>query len=85
MEVRELKTLLTLMRDYGLVELEIEDKKGKVRLVRGGGRASVDVTEAGSEAHLAAHLIGARLPQAGLSAPRSARRYCQPCSRSSCS
>ncbi len=31
MEVRELKTLLVLMRDYGLVELEIEDKKGKVR------------------------------------------------------
>ncbi len=54
MEVRELKTLLVLMRDYGLVELEIEDKKGKVRLVRGGGRASVDVTEAGSEAHAAA-------------------------------
>src|ERR1700739_2970603 len=37
MEVRELKTLLGLMRDFGLVELEIEDKKGKVRLVRGGG------------------------------------------------
>ena len=54
MEVRELKTLLVLMRDYGLVELEIEDKKGKVRLVRGGGRASVDVTESGSDAHLAA-------------------------------
>lgn len=34
MEVRELKTLLTLMQDFGLVELEIEDKKGKVRLVR---------------------------------------------------
>ena len=46
MEVRELKTLLVLMRDYGLVELEIEDKKGKVRLVRGGARASVDETEA---------------------------------------
>lgn len=35
MEVRELKALLALMRDYELVELEIEDKKGKVRLVRG--------------------------------------------------
>ena len=34
MEVREIKTLLALMQDYGLVELEIEDKKGKVRLVR---------------------------------------------------
>jgi acetyl-CoA carboxylase biotin carboxyl carrier protein len=40
MEVRELKTLLTLMQDFGLVELEIEDKKGKVRLVRAGVAAS---------------------------------------------
>ena len=54
MEVRELKTLLVLMRDYGLVELEIEDKKGKVRLVRGGARASGDVIESGAEAHVAA-------------------------------
>jgi acetyl-CoA carboxylase biotin carboxyl carrier protein len=44
MEVREIKALLVLMRDYGLVELEIEDKKGKVRLVRGGARATADET-----------------------------------------
>jgi acetyl-CoA carboxylase biotin carboxyl carrier protein len=36
MEVREIKTLINLMNDYGLVELEIEDKKGKIRLVRAG-------------------------------------------------
>jgi acetyl-CoA carboxylase biotin carboxyl carrier protein len=35
MEPRDLKALLTLMQEYSLVELEIEDKKGKVRLVRG--------------------------------------------------
>ena len=34
MELREIKALLALMRDFGLSELEIEDKKGKVRLVR---------------------------------------------------
>ena len=34
MDVRELKTLLNLMQEHDLVELEIEDKKGKVRLVR---------------------------------------------------
>ena len=34
MEIRELKALLGLMREYDLAELEIEDKKGKVRLVR---------------------------------------------------
>lgn len=44
MEVREIKALLVLMQEYGLVELEIDDKKkGKVRLVRaaeGGTGAS---------------------------------------------
>ncbi|MGH7843261.1 MAG: acetyl-CoA carboxylase biotin carboxyl carrier protein [Candidatus Binataceae bacterium] len=37
METRELKALLTLMQEYELLELEIDDKKlGKVRLVRAG-------------------------------------------------
>jgi acetyl-CoA carboxylase biotin carboxyl carrier protein len=44
MEVRELKTLLALMQDFGLVELEIEDKKGKVRLVRAGVASSAAPT-----------------------------------------
>jgi acetyl-CoA carboxylase biotin carboxyl carrier protein len=39
MELREIKALLALMRDYGLSELEIEDKKGKVRLVRASNSA----------------------------------------------
>jgi len=40
MDVRELKALLVLMQQYGLVELEIDDKKkGRVRLVRGHAAA----------------------------------------------
>jgi acetyl-CoA carboxylase biotin carboxyl carrier protein len=36
MDVREIKALLALMQQYGLLELELDDrKKGKVRLVRG--------------------------------------------------
>ncbi|HUN59961.1 MAG TPA: acetyl-CoA carboxylase biotin carboxyl carrier protein [Candidatus Binataceae bacterium] len=35
MEPREIKALLELMKEYGLLELAIEDKKGKIRLVRG--------------------------------------------------
>jgi acetyl-CoA carboxylase biotin carboxyl carrier protein len=35
MELRDIKALIALMRENGLVELEIEDKRGKVRLVRG--------------------------------------------------
>jgi acetyl-CoA carboxylase biotin carboxyl carrier protein len=35
MELREIKALLVLMQEYGLTELEIDDKKkGKLRLVR---------------------------------------------------
>lgn len=54
MEVREIKALLTLMHEYGLVELEIEDKKGKVRLVRGGARASAEEADAASAAQVSA-------------------------------
>ena len=35
MEVREIRALITLMDEYGLTELEVEDRKGKIRLVRG--------------------------------------------------
>ena len=48
MEVRELKTLLALMQDFGLVELEIEDKKGKVRLVRAGVASAIEAPAAAS-------------------------------------
>jgi acetyl-CoA carboxylase biotin carboxyl carrier protein len=42
METRQIKALLMLMREYGLIELELDDKKnGKVRLVRGGTAATV--------------------------------------------
>jgi acetyl-CoA carboxylase biotin carboxyl carrier protein len=34
MELRDIRALIALMRENGLVELEIEDKKGKIRLVR---------------------------------------------------
>ena len=48
MEVREIKALITLMNEHGLVELEIEDKKGKVRLVRGSLARAI---ETNSEPH----------------------------------
>ena len=52
MELREIKALLALMRDFGLSELEIEDKKGKVRLVR--GPAAQDARPAVEPARVAA-------------------------------
>jgi len=57
MEVREIKALIALMNDHGLVELEIEDKKGKVRLVRG---ALAPTLEANSPPNSAAGSVGKR-------------------------
>ncbi|HLK85525.1 MAG TPA: acetyl-CoA carboxylase biotin carboxyl carrier protein [Candidatus Binataceae bacterium] len=75
MELRELKALLGLMKDFGLSELEIEDKKGKVRLVRAsnaaddgpatpaaGKRALVRAIPAGGRA------VGANAPAAAAAA-----------------
>lgn len=54
METREIKALLALMREYELVELEIDDKKkGKVRLVRSGANASAAPTLASAPAAVA--------------------------------
>ncbi len=39
MEIKEIKALIALMNEHGLLELEIEDKRGKVRLVKAGAQA----------------------------------------------
>jgi acetyl-CoA carboxylase biotin carboxyl carrier protein len=67
MEVRELKTLLALMQEFGLVELEIEDKKGKVRLVRAsvaamGAPAAAPVPTSGPKTVALAASSAARKP-----------------------
>ena len=71
MEVREIKALVTLMNEHGLVELEIEDKKGKVRLVRGALARAVD---GNSEPHHAA----APAPKAGKAKPAAPRGGSKP-------
>ncbi|HEY6393792.1 MAG TPA: acetyl-CoA carboxylase biotin carboxyl carrier protein, partial [Candidatus Binataceae bacterium] len=50
MEIRDIKALLALMNEHGLSELEIEDKKGKVRLVR----AATHDANAGAGSHTSA-------------------------------
>src|SRR5260370_20787534 len=47
------------MRGYGLVELEIEEKKGKVRVVRGGACASLDEAQVSSAEHMPARVATA--------------------------
>ncbi len=48
MELRELKALVTLMRQNDLVELELEDGKSRIRLVRQAG-SSAPTTHAGGK------------------------------------
>ncbi len=71
MEVREIKALLSLMQDYGLVELEIEDKKGKVRLVRA-------TTETHNEAQPRLAVAVAPTVTAARTAPAAGERDSEP-------
>ncbi|HTR61820.1 MAG TPA: acetyl-CoA carboxylase biotin carboxyl carrier protein [Candidatus Binataceae bacterium] len=71
MEVREIKALVTLMNEHGLVELEIEDKKGKVRLVRGSLARAI---ETNSEPHPAP----APAPKAAKAKPAAPRGGSKP-------
>jgi acetyl-CoA carboxylase biotin carboxyl carrier protein len=68
MEVREIKALISLMDQHDLVELEIEDRKGKVRLVRGAhapaGTTNSEPDPTPRPAHKAANTKAAR-PKAG--------------------
>jgi acetyl-CoA carboxylase biotin carboxyl carrier protein len=66
MEVREIKALLALMREYELVELEIDDKKkGRVRFVR---EASGRCPAPGDHPK-----VGGAQPEPNMSAPRHIR------------
>jgi acetyl-CoA carboxylase biotin carboxyl carrier protein len=63
-EAREIRALITLMHEYGLTELEVEDRKGKIRLVRGSNSSPAQ-----SDATPAARSI----PHAGTKAARVSR------------
>lgn len=47
MDVEEIRKLIRLMEEAGLTELEIEDRSGKVRLVRGAKRRAGRATNDG--------------------------------------
>ena len=36
MDIAEIRKLVRVMRDHGIVELELQDRRGKIRLVRNG-------------------------------------------------
>ena len=37
MDIAEIRKLIRVMRDHGILELEMQDRRGKIRLVRAGG------------------------------------------------
>jgi acetyl-CoA carboxylase biotin carboxyl carrier protein len=71
MEIREIKALLALMQEYGLTELELDDKrKGRLKLVRplSGFASFPDTMSAGPPAPRGgktARHVSARLTKAG--------------------
>ncbi len=73
MEARDLKALLVLMQEYGLVELEIEDKKGKVRLVRGHRDQATPAAEPAKVASRAAVPAAPKRTSAGIKADGEGR------------
>jgi acetyl-CoA carboxylase biotin carboxyl carrier protein len=55
MDVDELRKLIQLMDEAGLTELEVEDRSGKVRLVRGAVRRGSHATHDLERAHDSSH------------------------------
>ena len=57
MEIDNIKKLVDLMEERGVVELELEDRKGKIRLVRENHRAPAPVASAPAPLPPLAHSV----------------------------
>jgi acetyl-CoA carboxylase biotin carboxyl carrier protein len=62
MEIGEIRKLVELMEEKGVMELEVEDRKGKIRLVRENHHAVSASTPAFVPAAVAAPLSAAQTP-----------------------
>src|SRR5580765_3629968 len=68
MDLRKLKTLIDLVSESNISELEITEAEGKVRIVKGGVAAPVQYVQAVATPAAGPAIAGARQP------PLSARR-----------
>jgi acetyl-CoA carboxylase biotin carboxyl carrier protein len=50
MDIAEIRKLVRVMRDHGLAELEVQDRRGRVRLVRAREAAAVAAARTGDDA-----------------------------------
>jgi acetyl-CoA carboxylase biotin carboxyl carrier protein len=48
MDIAEIRKLVRVMRDHGILELELQDRRGKIRLVRDGGNGTRPAVTASS-------------------------------------
>ena len=70
MDLRKLKTLIDLVSESNISELEITETEGKVRIVKGGGAAPVKYVQTlAAPPAAAAPAAGAAAPAAAASAP----------------
>ncbi len=72
MDLRKLKTLIDLVSDSNISELEITEAEGKVRIVRGGGGSFAPATYAPNHAPTPMPLQGAAAPLVTAGAPQAA-------------
>jgi len=68
MDLRKLKTLIDLVSESNISELEITETEGKVRIVKGGGAAPVQYVQTLAAAPAAAPVVA----PAGAAAPAAA-------------
>jgi acetyl-CoA carboxylase biotin carboxyl carrier protein len=71
MDLRKLKTLIDLVSESNVSELEITEAEGKVRIVKGGGAVVQQYTQAAPQP-LAAQALGAAAPIPAAPAPAAA-------------
>jgi len=50
MDIAEIRKLIRVMRDHGILELEVQDRRGKIRLVREDGRRGGTTSREGPSA-----------------------------------
>ena len=74
MDLRKLKTLIDLVSESNISELEITETEGKVRIVKGGGAAPVQYVQtlAAAPAVAAPAVAGAAAPAAAAPAVEAA-------------
>ena len=83
MDLRKLKTLIDLVSESNVSELEITEAEGKVRIVKGGSAGAVPMQQAGMQPVLAVPPAAVAAPVVAAAAPVPRRRLRHPRATSS--